>query len=387
LTEFSDLFVGLGKVEGVLHHIKVPENVEPNCAPLRRKARTELDQELAFVQEWVDKGVLEPCTSLWATYNVLVTKASGGYRLTTDFRKLNSLTEADTFPLEDMKAVLDWLGGKQVMSTLDMRESFFQIVLAEESRPLTAIRTPLGLYQYTRMPQGLKNSPATLQRVIITRRLKRENSICVHGLSHRRIIGRGRSPTGPEGGFQRLRKRGVKLKFHMCCFGRRSVDILEHRLTSEGLQPNEVHLSAVRHYPEPYDRNSLLRSIGICRLFEAFLPDLPRRIQPLYEVLVGTNWKKKKRKAVSEVIPEWDSRWKLPQQEAFRDLRSELSNPCILVTFSAKAEKILVSDASEVGVGVVLLQKGAEGRLRPLGFASRKFKAAEQRYTVSEQDC
>ncbi|KAJ8903239.1 hypothetical protein NDN08_004349 [Rhodosorus marinus] len=69
-----------------------------------------------------------------ATYNVLVPKASGGYRLTTDFRKLNSLTEADTFPLADMKAVLDW--------------------------------TPPGLYQYTRMPQGLKNSPATLQRVI-----------------------------------------------------------------------------------------------------------------------------------------------------------------------------------------------------------------------------
>jgi len=163
------------------------------------------------------------------------------------------------------------------------------------------------------------------------------------------------------------------------------VDILGHRVTSEGLQPNEVHLSAVRHYSEPYDGGSLLRFIGICRFFEAFLPDLARRIQPLYEVLVGTNWNKKKRKAVSVVIPEWDSRWTLRQQEAFRDLRKELSNPCLLPTVSARAEKILVSDASEVGVGVVLLQKEEKGRFRPLGL--RKFKVAEQRYTVSEKEC
>mmetsp|Transcript_7293 Transcript_7293/g.10889 ORF Transcript_7293/g.10889 Transcript_7293/m.10889 type:complete len:94 (+) Transcript_7293:2-283(+) len=92
------------------------------------------------------------------------------------------MTGADSFPLEDIKSVLDWQGGKRVMSTLDMRDSFCQIVLADESRPLTAARTPLGLCRYTRIPQGPKNSTATLQRVIncCTGRSQRENSIFVY---------------------------------------------------------------------------------------------------------------------------------------------------------------------------------------------------------------
>jgi len=171
-----------------------------------------------------------------------VPKASGGYRLTTDFRKLNSLTEAYKFPLEDIKAGLDWLGGKKVITTLDMRDSFSQVVLAEEFCPLTAVRTPLWLYQYTRMPQGLKNSPTTLQRVIneTLGDLKGRSAFAymddltvgsVDAESHLQDL---------REVFIRLRNKGVKLKFTKCCFGRRSIDILGHRVTAKGLQPNVI---------------------------------------------------------------------------------------------------------------------------------------------------
>mmetsp|Transcript_7288 Transcript_7288/g.10875 ORF Transcript_7288/g.10875 Transcript_7288/m.10875 type:complete len:188 (-) Transcript_7288:2411-2974(-) len=176
------------------------------------------------------------------------------------------------------------------MSTLEMRDSFFQILLAEESRPLTAVRTPVGLYQYTRMPQGLKNSPATLQRVINATLgdLKGRSAFAytddltvgsVDAESHFRDL---------REVFHRLRKKGVKLKLSKCCFGRRSVDILGRRFTSKGLQPNENDLAAVRRYAEPYDASLPLRFIGICRFLEAFKPDLARWIRPLYEVLART---------------------------------------------------------------------------------------------------
>ncbi len=76
------------------------------------------------------------------------------------------MTETDVYPMEDMKTTLDWLSSKKLYSTLDLKDGFFQVPLEEDSRPLTAIRTVCGLFQYTRLPQGLKNSPATFQRIV-----------------------------------------------------------------------------------------------------------------------------------------------------------------------------------------------------------------------------
>jgi len=165
------------------------------------------------------------------------------------------------------------------------------------------------------------------------------------------------------------------------------VEILGHEAGPEGVKPNEGHLRAVREFPEPVDGASLLRLIGTCRYFEPFLPDLARRIQPLNKVLVVTNWNKKKRKAVSVVIPEWGSKWKQPQTAAFKDLKAELSNPVLLASVEPGRKKVLVTDASDVGVGSALLQKTEDEQLRPISFAFRKFTDAETRYTVSEREC
>jgi hypothetical protein len=99
---------------------------------------------------------MEPSVSPWAAANVFVPKRKGGLRTTTDFRQLNAMTFSDTYPMEDVRTTLDWLSGETILSTFDLKDGFVQIVLAEESRPLTAVRTVLGLVQYRRLPQGLK---------------------------------------------------------------------------------------------------------------------------------------------------------------------------------------------------------------------------------------
>ncbi len=70
--------------------------------------------------------------------------------------------------MESVRDTLDWLANKKIFSTFDLKDVFFQVELEDESKPLTVIRTVLGLLQYTRLPQGLKNSPGTFQRIVNT---------------------------------------------------------------------------------------------------------------------------------------------------------------------------------------------------------------------------
>jgi hypothetical protein len=78
------------------------------------------------------------------------------------------MTVSDTYPMDDVRGTLDWLSSKRIFSKLDLKDGFFQAMLSKECRPLTAfvVRTLMGFMQYRRLPQGLKNSPASFQRIV-----------------------------------------------------------------------------------------------------------------------------------------------------------------------------------------------------------------------------
>jgi Reverse transcriptase (RNA-dependent DNA polymerase) len=138
------------------------------CCPTRRRSSAEEDSERAEVTNHIENVIMEPAKFSWTAVNVFVPKKSGSLRTTTDFRLLNEMTVSDMYPMEDVRTILDWLSSKRIFSTFDIKDGFFQVNLAEESRPLTAFRTVMGLMQYMRLPQGLKNSPATFQRIMNT---------------------------------------------------------------------------------------------------------------------------------------------------------------------------------------------------------------------------
>jgi hypothetical protein len=158
LLEFQDVFHGTGLVVGCEHRILLKPDSVPAFCPIRRRSPAQEDAEKEEVSKHLSSGIMEPSVSPWAAANVFVPKKNGGLRTTTDFRLLNDMKVSDTYPMEDVRGTLDWLGGKQIFSTLDLKDGFFQVMLAEESRPLTAVRTVMGLMQYRRLPQGLKKS-------------------------------------------------------------------------------------------------------------------------------------------------------------------------------------------------------------------------------------
>ena len=96
-----------------------------------------------------------------------------------DYRRLNSVTIKDRYPLPRMEDCLDSLGEAQFFSTLDCNWGFWQIPLAEQDRHKTAFTTFAGPYQYKRILFGLCNTPATYQRTldILLERLKWQNCL------------------------------------------------------------------------------------------------------------------------------------------------------------------------------------------------------------------
>ena len=151
---------GLGRIEGFRHKIELVKGAKPVCCPVHRRSTGEEDTERRAMEKLLEMGVVAPTVSPWATCNVFVKKKDGSTRVTSHFRGLNTLTVADSYPVEYVKATLKWMGSKAIFSTFGLKDGYFQVELHEDAQALTIIRTVIGLLCYCRLPQGLRNAPA-----------------------------------------------------------------------------------------------------------------------------------------------------------------------------------------------------------------------------------
>ena len=122
--------------------------------------RSEVAQQLRDMQA---AGVVQPSGSPWASPVVIVRKRHGTHRFCVDYRKLNSVTKADTFPLPRIDDLLDRLGKAKHFTTLDLASGYHQIAVKEEDIPKTAFRTQRGHFEFVVMPFGVTNAPLTFQ--------------------------------------------------------------------------------------------------------------------------------------------------------------------------------------------------------------------------------
>ena len=111
-------------------------------------------------------NIIEISSSEWSSPCVLVPKSDGTFRFYTDFRKLNAVTRADSYPLPRLEDCIDQVGKAKYITTFYLLKGYWQIPLTECAKKLSAFVTPKGLYQYRVMPLGMWNAPATFQRMI-----------------------------------------------------------------------------------------------------------------------------------------------------------------------------------------------------------------------------
>lgn len=110
----------------------------------------------------LERNLIQPCVSEWSSPVTLVPKPDGAYRFCVDYRKVNALTNADTYPLPRVDACIDNIGNAQ----LDLVRGYWQIHLIERAKDISMFVTPQGTFHIEVMPYGLKNAPATFQRLM-----------------------------------------------------------------------------------------------------------------------------------------------------------------------------------------------------------------------------
>jgi hypothetical protein len=197
----------------------------------------------------------------------------------------------------------------------------------------------MGLMQYRRLPQGLKNSPATFQRIVSAtlRDLKGDTvSVFVADISvgtttvkeHLKVLREVLS---------RVRKNDMRAKFSKCHFGMWAVEVLGHEVTCLGIRPSASLLEAIRRLEEPQNGKELMKFLGLANYFSEFVENFAKRANPLYEVLSGCAMNKGKAKQLPVYVPEFEKRWGQDQRETWLDRKTELSSPTISLLFDLNA--------------------------------------------------
>ncbi|XP_063050317.1 uncharacterized protein LOC134445162 [Engraulis encrasicolus] len=166
LSDFPSLFSDTPSCTHLIEHdIDVGD-----AGPIRQRfyrVSAEKQQHLeGEVKYLLDNELAQPSYSSWASPCILVNKPDGTYRFCTDYRKLNNITKPDSFPLPRVEDCVDRVGAARFVSKFDLLKGYYQVPLSPRAQEISAFITPSGLYSYTRMSFGLRNAPATFQRLM-----------------------------------------------------------------------------------------------------------------------------------------------------------------------------------------------------------------------------
>ena len=144
----------IGETDLIEFEVELEEKARPfrgKVRPLNPKMKENLREQL---EVWTKESVAEPVQSPWASPMVPVSKPNGKVRWCVDYRQLNKMTIADSYPLPNIQENLERLSGGKIFSTLDASQAYHTIKVAEDSKKALAFITPFGLYTFNRMPFG-----------------------------------------------------------------------------------------------------------------------------------------------------------------------------------------------------------------------------------------
>jgi RNase H-like domain found in reverse transcriptase/Reverse transcriptase (RNA-dependent DNA polymerase)/Integrase zinc binding domain/Retroviral aspartyl protease len=330
----------------------------------------EMDKE---IDRMVKLGVIEKSESPSSNPLVVARKPNGKIRLCLDSRKLNEITVKDAFPLPLINDILGRLNGTTFLSSVDLKDAFWQIELEEDARAKTAFTVPgRGLFQFRRMPFGLCNAAQSLSRLmhhVIGNDLEPDvftylDDIVIATNSFETHVERLRQVA------ERLNAAGLTISVEKSKFCVKSLRYLGFLIDQNGLHPDPEKISAIIDYPRPKNIREIRRFLGMTGWYHRFIPKYAELACPLTDLL---NSKHK-------------VEWSDEAESSFNSLRTCLVSAPILSTPEFDRPFVIQCDASDRALGAVLTQ-GEGANERVIAFLSKKFTGPQRKYAATEKEC
>ena len=369
--QFPEVFTGLGTF-GERYDIKLKDDATPHSLyaprgipmPLRDQVKEELErmQKLGVIQK-----VSEPTP--WCSGMVPVPKRSGKVRICVDLKPLNQNVLREIHPIPKVDDILAQLSGAKIFSKLDANSGFWQIPLTEKSKLLTTFVTPWGRYCFNKLPFGISSAPEVFQKQMNHILEGLPGVLCL--IDDTLIFGQDQQEHDERlrNVLRRLQEANVTLNSTKCVFSVQSVKFLGHVIDSRGIRADPDKIAAIKEMPTPKSITDLRRFMGMANQLGKFSPRLAELGQPLRQLLSTRN--------------AWT--WGPAQDQAFSDVKEELTKPTVLAPYDPSVPTKLTSDASSFGLGAVLMQQ-REGEWRPVAYASRAMSETERCYAQIEKE-
>ena len=353
-----------------------PRPILPGSPKAVKGEKTLLEMEKVGILQRI--GPNEPM--LWSNPLHLVNKPDGSLRVCGDYRKLNTLTKLDLYPLPNLRHFAAKLKGAKHFSKVDLARAYYLIPLTEATAPKTTIATPWGAFKFKRLSMGMRNAAQSFQKMMdyvlagIPNIFVYLDDILIFNDTEEEHL------QTLDTLFRTLDENDLTISLKKCQFNAEELDFLGYKVNGDGIAPINKKLQAIIDFPTPTRPRELLGFLGAVNYYRRCLPKVgglsPADIlQPLYKAATQKTPKQK-----------FTDTWKLEKlDEPYLMAKQMLAKACMLVHPDPAAILAVTTDSSATSIGGVLEQY-TNGRWEPLGFFSRHLKPNEVAWSTFKRE-